>query len=177
MIQKCRHKYTGVKDAVEHTSKYHGAEVEWICLKCSKKYKSCHGVASHFSQCRSPPSTEDTEELEYKCIHCDKSFEKASGLGLHKKRAHPVEFELEGPALKKHRVTEADIDLIAQAAASIPASVFDQSKRQNLDIKAVYEKRFEPIKTDRINNIRKKHRAAYEDRLEYHRNKIAAESE
>ena len=172
---KCRHQFTGIKEAEEHMRTVHGISDGWKCSKCHVEFDQGNRVAQHFPRCSGPPVAAPVVEKPHKCMHCDRSFDTPNGLGQHMKKTHPVEFDACAPALKKNRVTSELIDLIAQAEASIPAQKVDP-KRLNLDILAALQKLYPDVAAtvdrDRIQYIRarsKQHKVAYEERVSHHR--------
>ena len=70
----------------------HGGICSYLCSKCQSAFPSIYSVSGHYRKCKSFAPPPSPPVLDYRCECCIRSFSTTTGLSLHRKRAHPVEF-------------------------------------------------------------------------------------
>ncbi|CDW61034.1 hypothetical protein TTRE_0000944901, partial [Trichuris trichiura] len=122
-------------NAVAHTflehMRRHAREVRFQCAKCSRLWPTIHSVACHYSKCgrqvtRSvpqPPLAVEDRPHTVVCTDCGEHFTTAVGLQLHRRNAHPEQFNADRPREKKARWSQFEVQALATLEAKLPPNI------------------------------------------------------
>ncbi|CDW61047.1 hypothetical protein TTRE_0000946601, partial [Trichuris trichiura] len=109
----------------------HAKEVRFLCGKCSKVCPTIHSVACHYSKCgrpvtrsvRQPRIAVEDRPHTVACTDCGERFTTAMGMQLHRRSAHPEEFNADRPREKKARWSKFEVLALAKLEAQLPANI------------------------------------------------------
>ncbi|KFD59980.1 hypothetical protein M514_27828 [Trichuris suis] len=111
---------------VEH-ARLHHIVVSFSCSLCGRTYPTIAGVSCHHSRCRKKaPQTEAVQMHEASedapekvCPDCRRVFKSFAGVQLHRRSAHPSEFQASKPLQKKPRWERFEMERLAELEASL----------------------------------------------------------
>ncbi|KFD64052.1 hypothetical protein M514_23762 [Trichuris suis] len=126
----------------------HQLAVVFRCSLCGRTFPTVYGAAVHHARCRRGPqtttddgaSTSEQREPVNTCTECSRAFTTFTGLQLHRKSAHPDEFEATRPREGKPRWQRFEIEALASLEAGLSGT--SNVKAINLLLKNLLYRRY-----------------------------------